>query len=170
MLIHEYDAVKRHEYYMRNRKLKGRKKAAAPVANALARKAKEAAAKKAASEKRRRALVARVAELKGKLERLQAALKLLTEAAQKRSGVQKNTAEKYESTKSTRSDPTSKYQKTASEKAAAAKASKKYYDENKDQSLPEQVKSLTEKIKTIQERIAKLRKTGSVGARNSNTK
>lgn len=87
------------------------------------------------------------------------------EAAQKRSGVDKNTVEKYRDKK--RSDPTSKYdKKTQKQKDAAAEASKKYYDKNKDQILEERVKDLSDKVKAIQERIRRLRNTGSVGARN----
>lgn len=95
----------------------------------------------------------------------------MTEAAQKRSGIDKNTAEKaatkkYQSHKT--GDPTSKYVKTQQQKDAAAKAAQKYRDRNK--SLTDQVTDLNKKIKAIHERIKRLQRTGSVGVSKHMTK
>ncbi len=157
-LLHEYDAVKRREYYLRNRKLKGRHK-----------KAVVAPAKKTHAQ-RQKELQARIKRLQDRLEQLRVALKALTEAAQKRSGIDKNTAEKaaskYQS--KTSSDPTSKYHKTQKQKDDAAKAAKKYRDKNA--TLNDQVKDLNNKIHAIRERIKRIQKTGSVGASKSTTR
>lgn len=159
-LLHEYDPVKRREYYLRNRHLKGRSKGTpkTPVKKTYAQRQKE--------------LEARVNKLKARLAQLQVLLKTLTEAAQKRSGIDKNTAEKnalqkYQPKK--RADPTSKYEKkTQKQKDAAAEASQKYRDKN--QHLTDQVTDLTKKIKAIHERIKRLQNTGSVGASKSTSR
>lgn len=175
-LMHEYDAAKRREYYLRTRKLKGRDGgiSANDVSVGVPKKqptTKKPPAKKTHAQKQKE-LAARITKLKARLEQLQAALKLLVEAAQKRSGIDKNAAEKnalakYE--RSPRKDPTSKYEKkTQKQKDAAAKAAEKYRDKN--QSLEDQVKDLNNKIKSIRERIARIQKTGSVRASNSTTK
>jgi len=121
---------------------------------------------------RQKELEARITRLQGKLEQLRAALKVLVEAAQKRSGVAKNSAEqaaidKYQSSHS--SDPTSKYEKmTQKQKDAAAKAVEKYRDKNKV--LEDQATDLNKKIKAIRDRIKRIQKTGSVGASTSTTR
>jgi len=172
---HAYDPVKRREYYLRTRELVGNQKKALPVpVKALpSRKStkpvkalpvRRAPVKKSRAQ-RHKELEERATRLQAKLDQLLKVLKALVEAAQKRSGVDKNTVEKYRDKK--RSDPTSKYdKKTQKQKDAAAEASKKYYDKNKDQILEERVKDLSDKVKAIQERIRRLRNTGSVGARN----
>lgn len=162
-LQHAYDPAKRREYYLKTRKLKGRKAAAIrtstsrptakPKPPTLTRAQRQAA--------RRRKLEAEVNALKARLEKLRDALEELTKKAKARSGVKPNsTAPK----KSTAKKTTAKKQ-TASQKAKAAKQSKEYYEKHKDEILADEIKSLKGKIKTIQERIEKMRKNGSVGAR-----
>jgi DNA repair exonuclease SbcCD ATPase subunit len=170
-LLHDYDAVKRREYYLRTRKLIGRTKKATPSAVAKRSATKTPPAKTHAQ--RQKELEARVARLQAKFARLQVALKAMVEAAQKRSGVKKNASEtvaesKYQSKKSS-TDPTSKYEKkTQKQKDVAAEAAAKYRDKN--QVLTDQVTDLNNKIKAIRERMKRLQKTGSVGASNSTTK
>jgi chromosome segregation ATPase len=160
-LLHNYDAIKRREYYLRTRKLKGRKKGAvrpkAPPKKTRAQRQAE----------RRKKQEAQIAALKGRLEKLRAVLKQLTEAAQKRSGVETKKADPTKSASQQKSS--GKTEKlTAAQKAAKAKADKKRREKL---DTPEaQIKSLNEKIKTIQERIAKMRKDGSVGARRNTSK
>lgn len=169
-LLHEYDAAKRREYYLRTRKLTGR----APKASQspLVKKPSTKRAPAQTYGQRQKELEARVARLQAKFARLQVALKAMVEAAQQRSGVSKNTSEKateskYQSANS--SDPTSKYdKKTQKQKDAAAEATAKYRDKN--QVLTDQVTDLNNKIKAIRERMKRLQKTGSVGASNSTTK
>lgn len=168
-LLHDYDAVKRREYYLRNRKLKGRlKKASSPASK------KQVAAPKPPAKKthaqRQKELEARVARLQSKFKELQVALKAITEAAQRRSGIDKNAAEKAATSKYEKksSDPTSKYEKkTQKQKDAAAEAAQKYRDSNKV--LEDQVTDLNNKIKSIRDKIKRIQQTGSVGARKSTT-
>ncbi|QAY17131.1 hypothetical protein SEA_MADAMATO_13 [Streptomyces phage Madamato] len=154
-LVHEYDAAKRRAYYLKTRQLKGRKTGVTykPVAKTRAQRQAE----------RRKKLEAEVTALKGRLEKLRKALAVLTEQAKARSGADSK------STTSTAAKSADNKQ-TAAQKAKDAKASKEYYEKNKDKLLEDQVKSLKAKIKTIQERIEKMRKNGSVGARNSTDK
>lgn len=166
-LVHDYDAAKRREYYLRNRHLKGRKKGAV----------KPPAKPHLTQEQRRKArqkkLEAQVADLKARMEKLQAVLKTLTEQAKKRSGVE---TKKKDSTKTNSQESSSKSDnkksskpehKTAAQKAKEAAAQKKY--RSKNEQLADEVKSLTGKLKTLQERIAKMRKTQAAKAR-ANTK
>ncbi len=159
-LLHDYDAAKRRDYYLRTRKLKGHTKKAIhpPVPKTHAQRQKE--------------LEARVNKLKDRLAKLHVILKQMTEAAQKRSGVSKNSSEKASIKKhdsKSVDDPTSKYaKKTQKQKDEAAAAAKKYRDKNA--SLSDQVTELNKKIKAIRERINRLQKTGSVGASKSSKK
>lgn len=169
-LVHEYDAAKRREYYLKTRKLVGRTaKSASPTNKAVA--VRKPPAKKTAAQ-RQKELEMRVANLQAKFARLQAALKVIIEAAQKRSGVDKNSAEKAAEKKyqpSKTSDPTSKYEKkTQKQKNDAAEAAQKYRDKN--QVLENQVTDLNNKIKAIRERIKRIQKTGSVGASKTTTR
>lgn len=159
-LVHNYDANKRREYYLRTRKLKGRKKGSVKAAPPRKTRAQRQA-------ERRRKQEAQIAALKGRLEKLRDVLAQLTKAAQARSGVDtKKPASKTSASKQKSSGKPEKL--TAAQKAAKAKADKKRQEEL---NTPEaQIKSLNEKIKTIQERIAKMRKDGSVGARRNTSK
>lgn len=157
-LEHAYDASKRREYYLRTRKLKGRKPGAKKVVKPKLTRAQRQAA-------RRKKLEAQVNSLKRKLEILRDALKLATEQAQARSGMKPNKTESKKSTSTQKKTESKKL--TSAEKAKAAKASAEYREKNPDKALEEEVKSLNAKIKTIQERIAKMRKTGSVGAQKT---
>ncbi len=163
IVIHDYDAAKRREYYLQTRKLKGRHKKNLPtvVKKASVRKIKTHA-------DRQKELEARVHRLKDRLAQLQDLLKQLTEAAQKRSGIGKNSTEKASTKKyESNSDSSSKYEKkTQKQKDAAAEASKKYRDKNP----ANQITDLNNKIKAIRERIKRLQQTGSVGASKSSTK
>lgn len=160
ILLHDYDAAARRAYYLRTRKLHPRARGSAvkkPTPKTYAQRRKE--------------LEARVVALKARLDKLQAAVKSLVEAAQNRSGASKNSAEKADATskyeKQKSSDPTSKYEKkTAAQKADAAKAAEKYRDKNS--SLEDQVKDLNNKIKTVREKIKRLQKTDSVGVSKHN--
>jgi hypothetical protein len=170
-LSHEYDAIKRREYYLKNRKLKGHQKIAVEKPGSRAKAAVELPAKtrQQRQEERRRQLESQVNALKGRLEKLRAALAELTKQAKLRSG-QKPSKTPDKKTSEKKSTGNAKPKQTASQKAAAAKQSKEYYEKNKDQLLADEVKSLTDKIKTIQERIAKMHKTSSVGAKNTQSK
>lgn len=158
-LTHDYDAIKRREYYLRNRKLKGRKHGSVKVAAPVKSRAQRQAERKKRQE-------AQIAALKGRLEKLRAVLSAETKKAQARSGVTSSTAASSAPESSSGNSPAQKL--TAAQKAKKAAAEKKAREKN--QTLDEQVKSLTEKIKTIQARIIKMRKDGSVGAKRTTTK
>lgn len=96
-----YDPQKAHEYYERTKELKGRKKGSSPTPH-VQRKVASQAQVKTAEQK--------VAEIKGKLERLRALLR-----------------EKVAASKSDEPE-----RKNAAQKAADAKKSKEYYDKHKE--------------------------------------
>lgn len=162
---HVYDAIKRREYYLRNRKLKGRtpgsiKPPTARLLNAVKPPVKTKTQQQADLRKQQEA---KITALKGRLEKLRAVLAEETKKAQTRSGVK--------SSKSTAGQMNSSSKKlTPAQKAKAALAAKDYRKKHKDDTLEDQVKTLTEKIKTIQERIVKMRNNGSVGARRTTAK
>lgn len=162
-LEHAYDPVKRREYYLKTRKLKGRKAAAIRTSKSRPTAKPKPPTKTRAQRQaeRRRKLEAEVNALKARLEKLRDALAELTKQAKARSGVKPAS--------STPKKSTAKKQ-TAAQKAQAAKQSKEYYEKNKDEILADEVKSLKGKIKTIQARIEKMRKNGSVGARKPTAK
>jgi chromosome segregation ATPase len=160
--ISAYDAAKRREYYLRTRKLKGRKHGSPKPAPHHKTRAQRQA-------ERRRHQEAKIAELKARLKKLQEVLAAEVKKAQARSGV-KSTKTDTKTASSQKSSNSKSDKLTASQKAKKAKEDKKRREQNKDVSLDEQVKSLMQRIKTIQERIAKMRKDGSVGARRNTSK
>lgn len=167
-LEHAYDPIKRRQYYLKNRKLKGR--TAKAVTSSKSRpKAKPKPPVKTRAQRqaeRRRKLEAEVNALKARLEKLRTALTEMTKQAKARSGVKPTST----AAKKTAAKKTTAKKQTSAQKAKAAKQSKEYYEKNKDKILAEEVKSLRGKIKTIQERIEKMRKNGSVGARKPTVK
>jgi len=165
-IVHGYDPAKRREYYLRTRKLKGRKPGARQDLRGRV-TAKPRLNRAQRQAKRTRELEAKVNALKARLEKLRAVLAQLTKEAQARSGHKSNKA----TPKKTTSDKKSSAPKqTASQKAKAAKRSKEYYEKNRDKILAEEAKSLIGKIKTIQQRIEKMRKDGSIGVRRSTSR
>jgi chromosome segregation ATPase len=155
-VAHAYDATKRREYYLRTRKLKGRK----PGAVKPKTKPKLTRAQRQAA--RTRKLEAQVDALKARLEKLREVMAQLTAEAKARSGVKDTKSSKKTTPSKGKATPK---QQTAAQKAKAAKAAEEYREKHKDELLADQVKSLNGKIKTIQERIAKMRKDGSIGAK-----
>lgn len=162
-LVHAYDAAKRREYYLRTRKLKGRKKGVDPEIRRRA-----AAAKKAATKK---ALQAKVAALQARLDTLREVMKKLVAQAQAKSGGGSALSKAIESKAADSKGGSEK--KTAKQEAAAKKASEKYaktHKNEKDQPLSQQAKNLSEKIKTIEGKIAKLRAKNAAGASKASAK
>jgi hypothetical protein len=158
-LQHAYDAAKRREYYLRTRKLKGRKKADPAIAAA------RRAAAKAAKVAKHKAMEAKVNALKARLEQLKKVLAEMVKAAQARSGG--GSASKLSSAVSSAAKPE---KKTAKQEAAAKKSAEKYakkHENDPKASLSTQAKNLTAKIATIEKRIAKLRAKGLAGATKS---
>jgi hypothetical protein len=170
-LSHAYDAAKRREYYLKNRHLKGRKHGSSKVAKPRVKSRAEI------SRERHAHLSEQVTALKGRLEKLQAALKILVEQAKKRSGVKpavssaKKTASPQQKTAASKPQKLTVAQKKAKveaeKKARREKAIKNGTATNGD--LSDEVKSLNERIKTIRARIEKMHKSGAIGSR-TNTK
>lgn len=133
-----YDRVKAHEYYLRTRKLKGRKPAAAkpalssikPGTHATPKKAgigkKASVATKKSPAQLRSDAQARVASIKGRLAKLESALKALLKET-KSSKTKTKTPEKA----ATKSKSTSDTHLTAAQKNAKKRANKEYYDKHK---------------------------------------
>ena len=122
-----YDKADAHEYYLRTRKLKGRKAGVkktaigrAPAAQKLVAtprsKAKSVKGAKAITQVRQAAVNGRVAGLKKKLAKLEGVLKELLEKAK---------------TKETKKGSTGSSDQTAKQKKSAAESSEKYAEKNK---------------------------------------
>jgi uncharacterized coiled-coil protein SlyX len=169
-LSHVYDAAKRREYYLKNRHLKGRQRGSGKAIKPRVKSRAEIARERHAH------LSEQVAALKGRLEKLQAALKILVEQAKKRSGV-KSPASPAKKAATPQQKASAKPQKlTAAQKKAKAEAEKKSRREQAikngtatNSDLSDEVKSLNERIKTIHARIEKMRKSGAIGSQ-TNTK
>lgn len=151
-LEHEYDPAKRREYYLRNRKLKGRKRGLveAPAGGRPAGRPqppRKAAATKTAE------IEARKVALEKKLERLREVLRELVEAAKARSGVEPKRDKEASAPEPTSSKKDSKL--TAAQKRKKAAQAREDYEKEK-QSAPT-TKSLEADIAEVREQIAAAR-------------
>lgn len=176
-LEHVYDPKKAHDYYLKNRDLKGRKRGAVPYKAAptssphikpigkprpAAKKVvprqtpaqAKAAAHKAHVAKVKKEAEARVAHLQARLDQLKNMLAELTKQAKLRSGVHTETK------KST--DKKDVKPKTAQEKREAAKSAKEYREKQQkkegDPSLSDQAKQIEKKIAEVKEKISDMKK------------
>lgn len=141
-----YDPKKRREYYLKTRKLKGRKKGSssegeAPKGNLEARRA--------ASKKRRETQKAQIARLERKLEHLNDVLSNLVAAAKKRSGVEEvNTKSKAKAQTPPARKTTQKEKREAAERAAKTRKKENPTSQNQE------VAQLQQKIAEVQKKIA----------------
>lgn len=153
-----YDPAKAHEYYLRTRKLKGKKTGTAvapkgrPVGKQLTTHSVAAPKQKTALEHRKE-VAARVESMKGRLEKLRKLLRQLVKEAQIRSGVDpKDQKAKAKATAGSE-------KLTAAEKKEAAKRSKEYREKHKaelaKETLTAQEKRLSEQIKDVEAKITK---------------
>lgn len=164
----DYDPVKAHEYYMRTRKLKGRRSVAqTPTLNkspssslTVSSKNKSVQAnKKAQPQKISSVNAKKVAELKVRLEKLRAELKdLKLKIKAAKAGLSKEAKASLEagSGKTTvpRRKRTEAEKLTAAEKRKAAKASKEWYEKNKqEEALVEQIKDAEKAISNAKEKL-----------------
>jgi t-SNARE complex subunit (syntaxin) len=170
-LSHEYNAAKRREYYLKNRHLKGRQRGSAKAMKPRVKSRAEIA------KERHAHLSEQVAALKGRLEKLQAALKILVEQAKKRSGVKSTTTSTAKAATSQQKTTAKPQKLTTAQKKAKAEAAEKSRREKaiKDgtatnSDLSSEVKSLNERIKTIQARVEKMRKSGAIGSQTKTKK
>lgn len=126
-LLHEYDPVKAHQYYLRTRKLKGRKSGSADskrpdFAGSLKVGAIKAKRKQDAKARQRKELAEAIRNLEDRLKKLEALIrtKQHEEAAENR----KSKAKKERAAKE-KDKP-----KSAAEKAKIARENKKYREKN----------------------------------------
>lgn len=172
-----YDPVKAREYYLRTRKLKGRKKAGVDEAVSRIQSTPRPAANKSRPKakinnatKRRRQAEARVAALEQRLEHMKDLLSRLVTKAKARSGVpEKKTDAKKTDSKSTSSKSKEPSKLTAAQKTAKAKASKKAYD--KEMASPQaKVKQIREEMRQVQAKIDKIKQDLKAEAKNTREK
>jgi len=154
--------AERHERYLRERQLKGRKTGSSTLApvHKTSTAIKKAPAKTVAKTpiidpaKRRAATEARIKDMEARLDKLRELLRQLVEKAQERSGV-----EQPEDKKAADPKKTSNSKKlTEAEKAEAAKRSEEWRKKNPDKVLDQKVKRLETQIKNVEEKIAEMRK------------
>lgn len=138
-----YDPVKAHEYYVRTRKLKGRKSASPSfsVSNPVSGKTYSLTGRQLAEQQAYAAK--RVADIKGKLAMLSAALRKARAEARKKDGVDKKP--------------------TAAEKSKAARESKQYRQKHKQQLATKRKHAASKKPKTshvdrLEAQVAEIRK------------
>jgi hypothetical protein len=130
-LMHEYDPVKAHQYYLRTRKLKGRKKGSgvspSNLQKSFNRAMKSVASKKdsPAKAKQRRELKAVIQRMENKLQKLEA---LITKKAREEASENRKSKAKKERAAKEKDKP-----KSAAEKAEAARENKKYRDKHKQE-------------------------------------
>ena len=138
-----YDAAKAHEYYMRTRKLKGRKKGQSYTVNLGGGKTIKLSAKQLAEQKAYAAK--RVTAIKQKLAELNTKLKEAVREAEKKKANSKREAAKPD---------------TAAEKSQAARESKKYRDKHQQEIATKAKKASSEKkTKTNADPVEELGRT-----------
>lgn len=167
-----YDPVKAREYYLRTRKLKGRRPAATQQLSATTRSpAKKSSAivrggapNRANTKSRRAELEAQREALEKRLDRLREILREKVEAAKKRSGGQKKeseekTAPETQVDKADRNKAEKKSKptkpETAAEKKERAKRAKEAYEKEHPNTLSQDIDILKAQIEDIQSKIQK---------------
>lgn len=159
-LIHgeAYDPQKAREYYLRTRKLKGRKKGSGDPepsgrnsAGSKASTSRTRKPKKTSAQKRKEA-EAQVAALEKRLERLKDVLAELVKKAKARSGVEDSKSSSPKDRAKQNADEKARKPLTAKQKREAAERSKKNYEENK-KTPNQEIKELQAKIKAIRAQI-----------------
>ena len=155
-LQHKYDPVKAREYYLRTRKLKGRRKAAAqptggrPEPAAVVVRSK-GPPKQSANQKQALA-AARVAAIQKRLDALKEVLAQLVEQAKKRSGVETKPDPKKKEAAKKDDKP-----KTAAEKKKDAKAQKERREKEERLSPDQKVAAIQKEMAQVREKIAEIR-------------
>lgn len=152
MANYVYDPVKAHEYYLRTRQLKGRRKAQSVLSTHTPRaprsttytvrtpSGKTVRVTKQQLDEQKAYAAKRVGEIKQKLQELGAKLRKMKSEAQKKEAASKREAKK---------------KPTAAEKSKAAKESEKYRKEHK-QELKNKAKKTTKKESAPKDPVAEL--------------
>jgi hypothetical protein len=170
-----YDPVKRREYYLRTRQLKGR-----PTGSKVSSGDRKFASIKSTShvdphkaqkqrrEKRKKELDAKVAALRERLDKLQDLLVRLVLQAKSRSGVKptvkaptrKSATAGSKESKTSQKKTTTTEKRTVTEKREAAKRSKEYYEKNvkgRGPSKSTEIRRLKSKIEDTEQMIENVR-------------
>lgn len=164
-----YDPAKAREYYLRNRKLKGRPKGAskpsggndrstAPKSSAIV--GAGGKPNRAKTESRQAELRAQKERLEARLDRLREVLAQLVEAAKKRSGGDPNEKDDKDKAPETQVDKADRNKaekkdkpETAAQKKERAKAAKEAYEKEHPNTLSTDVDILQEQVADIQDKI-----------------
>jgi hypothetical protein len=178
-----YDRLRAHEYYLRTRKLKGRKTGSKPPLSSIKPSSSRPSVSKGLGKKASKATKpptqlrseaqARVTAIKARLSKLESALKaLLKESESSKEKSKTKTPEKSGKESSSSSKPL-----TAAQKAAKKKTNEEYYDKHKK---PAEKKATgthdmtnEQKIEEVRAQIKKARaqlKAAVIRARQSSTK
>lgn len=154
-----YDPVKAREYYLRTRKLKGRRSGGSDVpparkpsggqspSNSQRRSSSGSKKPSKPSASRRKELLAQKAALEKRLDRLRDVLAQLVDAAKKRSGVETKERENKNSPESSTPDKPL----TKAEKREKAKAAREAYEP--EPTVNQEVKQLQEQIRSVLDQI-----------------
>lgn len=154
--MHAYDPQKAHDYYLRTRKLKGRRRASsnpsggspsAAVVTQMPRRPTHQTAKQ-----KNALAAARVAAIQKRLDALKEVLAQLVEQAKKRSGIET----KPDAKKST-ADKKDTKPKTAAEKKKDAKAQADRREKEQRLSPDQKVAAIQKEMAQVREKIAEIR-------------
>lgn len=164
-----YDPVKAREYYLRTRKLKGRRKGSRKTSTPVSRRPSRIAdgptnptrVDPERNKRRQAELRAQKEALQRRLEKLREALAELVEAAKKRSGGDPNKSspskDKAPETQVDRADRNAaekdRKPETAAQKRERAKAAKEAYEKENPNTLSKDVEILREQIADIRKKI-----------------
>lgn len=186
-----YDPVKAHEYYMRTRKLKGRRRGRSqPTGGSHSSSGgytiqggTGGSSNADLRDSRREELEANIEKMRAQVDRLRELIRIRVKAAKKRAGVDvEKEEEKKSSSSSSKTKKDSKDSKsskdkplTEKEKREKRKASKEQYEKENKTSLAREAQALRNTIKDLRERLAKLQKEESKsrnagGTRDSGSK
>lgn len=157
-----YDAAKSHEYYMRNRKLKGRSKGSADTTSTSSTTSSGPSAAQRASAKSE-ARQQKVASIRGKMSKMSTHLEGLIA---KRDGAKETTSDTKSKTSATKSasksgstsaESTPDKKLSVSEKADKAKKAREDYEKVDDKSSAETATDLDKEIAETRARITQLK-------------
>lgn len=154
-----YDPQKRHDYYMRTRKLKGRQKGSGGKTTTYSYTVAKPGKAKTVKQKRAEAK-ARVDALNKRLDKLRTVLAELVKQARSRSGVTSSiSSNSTRSSKSSSSSKSSKPEhKTAAQKEKDAKRAKESREKTQKSSPSQEAKEVEAKIKEVRQQIAQMKK------------
>lgn len=158
-LAHRYDPVKAHEYYMRNRKLKGRVRGRSQPSRSGRSRSGGGTSNAGMRPSRRKELLAQRDALEKRLDTLRDILAEKVRIAKARSGVKTPPKKKAASAEKDKGKATKDRKPdkplTAKEKAEKRKASKEQYEKEKGMSLSTEVEHLQAQIRDIRAKIDK---------------